>query len=295
MLSSMSFLIGSGNASADQRQKIETIVREFEQILAEKSSDISPRIIRAKIQGSIFILVDSNKIAIFYVPKHENRVHIDILNKNIQPSMIAKEISENFDTDDISVVIMSSAVLHENIEVKNKIFSLAADEYIKRSTQAHQASTMIDPINPIFGPNKWIKQQNLIFVIMPFAKELNQIYSEIIKPSIEEIGMVCRRADEIKGNNSIMSDIWKSICESRIVVADLTKFNPNVMYELGIAHTVGKPTLIVYQEDVEKKDFPFDLAHIRRINYNNDAKGGVRLRNELKSNLNAMIEYETGS
>jgi hypothetical protein len=52
--------------------------------------------------------------------------------------------------------------------------------------------------------------------------------------------MVVHKADELKNANFVMQDIWKSICEARIVLADLTGFNANVMYELGIAHTVGK-------------------------------------------------------
>jgi hypothetical protein len=42
-----------------------------------------------------------------------------------------------------------------------------------------------------------------------------------------------------------MRNIWKSICEARLVVADLTGGNANVFYELGIAHTVGKETILI--------------------------------------------------
>jgi len=77
----------------------------------------------------------------------------------------------------------------------------------------------------------------------------------------------------------------KSICEARIVIADLTGLNPNVMYELGIAHTVGKETMLIYQKTENTLKFPFDLAHIRRIEYENTAPGGKKLENELRETL----------
>jgi nucleoside 2-deoxyribosyltransferase len=76
---------------------------------------------------------------------------------------------------------------------------------------------------------------------------MTEFYQSKIKPSIESLGMVVHKADELKNANFVMQDIWKSICEARIVLADLTGFNANVMYELGIAHTVGKDTVIIYQ------------------------------------------------
>jgi len=88
-----------------------------------------------------------------------------------------------------------------------------------------------------------------------------------------------------------MQDIWKSICEARLIIADLTGLNPNVMYELGVAHTLGKETLIIYRQD-ENIKFPFDLAYIRRIEYENTPVGGTKLVSELKATLQAILSPE---
>lgn len=86
-----------------------------------------------------------------------------------------------------------------------------------------------------------------------------------------------------------MQDIWKSICEAKIVIADLSDFNPNVMYELGIAHTVGKDTILLHQSSTEEVKFPFDLAHIRRIEYANTQAGARILRRDLQATVNAIL------
>jgi predicted nucleotide-binding protein len=126
---------------------------------------------------------------------------------------------------------------------------------------------------------------------MPFTETLTQIYKAFVKPTIEnpEFGLICRRADDIKSNRAVIQDVWKSLCEARIVIADLTKLNPNVMYELGIAHTLGKETILIYQRGEEDK-FPFDLSHIRRIEYDNDALGGRKLEEELKATISHILE-----
>jgi len=129
---------------------------------------------------------------------------------------------------------------------------------------------------------------------MPFIKSLTEIYESLVKPAVESQGLNCRRADDFKNNRTIMEDIWKRICEARIVIADLTDFNANVMYELGIAHTLGKSVILIYQQgsDTEFK-FPFDLTHIRRIQYQDNATGGKRLERELSETLKTILSEES--
>jgi predicted nucleotide-binding protein len=125
---------------------------------------------------------------------------------------------------------------------------------------------------------------------MPFASDLTSIYTTLVKPTVEDprFGLVCRRADDIKSNKAIIQDIWKSVCEARLIIADLSGLNPNVMYELGIAHTLGKETILIYQRG-ENPKFPFDLAHIRRIEYANDAIGGMKLVDDLRATLESVL------
>lgn len=125
---------------------------------------------------------------------------------------------------------------------------------------------------------------------MPFTESLTDIYQSFVKPTVElpDFGLVCRRADDIKSNRAIIQDIWKSICEARLIIADLTGLNANVMYELGIAHTLGKETVLIYQRGHDIR-FPFDLAHIRRIEYDNTAIGGRTLEQELRATLSGIL------
>lgn len=105
---------------------------------------------------------------------------------------------------------------------------------------------------------------NLCFVLMPFGDPFDSVYREVIKPQIYETGLESLRADEVFTPGSIMEQIRSAIQQARICIADLTGRNPNVLYELGIAQTLGKPTVLLTQDTA---DIPFDLKQYRMIVY----------------------------
>jgi hypothetical protein len=147
-------------------------------------------------------------------------------------------------------------------------------------------------VSPIFGSLNHQIEEKTIFVLMPFELKLKPIYDDIVKPTVQKMGFTAKRADEIINNKSIMLDIWNSICRSRLIIADVTFLNPNVMYELGMAHTLGKEVILINQKKKKKSKFPFDIYHIRRITYDNTAIGGVALSNELGKTIEWIIRNE---
>jgi len=127
----------------------------------------------------------------------------------------------------------------------------------------------------------------LCFVVMPFGSaDLNGVYEYFVKPTIEDCGLKCERGDDIFGSNVIMDDIRRSIRRARLIVADLTERNPNVFYEVGIAHTLNKQVLLLSQA---MHDVPFDLRHLRVLVYDFSPVGCKKLERHLKDNINAML------
>ena len=79
-------------------------------------------------------------------------------------------------------------------------------------------------------------EKNRCFFIMPFAKEFDIVYGEL-KSLLGEDGYICTRVDEISGSTPIINKILTELLRAQFVIVDLTNCNPNVFYELGIAHT----------------------------------------------------------
>jgi len=105
----------------------------------------------------------------------------------------------------------------------------------------------------------------IAFVIMPFAAEFEEIYNYFIATSLNEAGFEVKRADDIESQNNILKDIVNAIKNCDIIVADLTSSNPNVYYELGLAHSINKPVILLTQD---LSEVPFDLKSYRIIEYN---------------------------
>lgn len=101
------------------------------------------------------------------------------------------------------------------------------------------------------------------FVMMPFASPLGDYYSKIYEPAIKKAGLTPIRADnDIFGTGKIIDQIWSGITSAKVLIAELTSRNPNVFYELGLAHALQKPVVLVSSNE---GDVPFDLKHIRVI------------------------------
>lgn len=130
--------------------------------------------------------------------------------------------------------------------------------------------------------------EKLCFIVMPFGNEqLNIVYEDFVKPPLENVcNLICERGDDVFGSNVIMDDITKSIEKARIVVADLTGRNPNVFYEVGIAHTLNKTVLLLAQNI---DDVPFDLRHRRVLLYEYSPRGCKRLENEISRHINSLL------
>jgi hypothetical protein len=216
--------------------------------------------------------------------------YLDLRAKEFSSQNIYHSLKWDFGFDNPFVISFPSILLDQQPYERKAALTQIAREYVKSEVQRVKKEMNIIQINPIFGPASYEIDPRLAFVLMPFRDDLTKIYQTLIKPTIEEndFGLVCRRADDIKSNRTIMQDIWKAICEARLILADVTDLNPNVMYELGIAHTLGKETIIIYQKD-EKIKFPFDLAHIRRIEYENSPVGGTTLMNDLKETIENIL------
>jgi hypothetical protein len=102
------------------------------------------------------------------------------------------------------------------------------------------------------------------FVMMPFGSWFDRYYQEIYVPAIKEAGFEPVRADELFTTGSVVEQIWEQIEKAALLLADLSGKNPNVFYELGLAHAARKPVVFAA---AQVEDVPFDLRHLRVIIY----------------------------
>lgn len=139
------------------------------------------------------------------------------------------------------------------------------------------------------------------FVIQGFGKktdytdgrvlDLDASYA-IIKEGVEAAGLQCIRADEIQHSTVIDVPMYEMLLQADVVVADLSTYNVNAAYELGVRYALRPRTTIVVAEEGFKN--PFDVGHIAIRRYKHlgediGAKEAVRFKNDLKTAIAEII------
>jgi tetratricopeptide (TPR) repeat protein len=143
------------------------------------------------------------------------------------------------------------------------------------------------------------------FVVMGFGEKvdfqtgrklnLDASYHNMIKPTVEEAGLECIRADEIVHSGIIDLPMYEQLLKADVVIADLSTYNPNAFYELGVRHALRPFSTIVIAED--KLNYPFDVNHIviRRYKHLGDDIGVGDARKfsaELKQALKVILNNQ---
>jgi len=128
--------------------------------------------------------------------------------------------------------------------------------------------------------------KGFVFVLMPFDTRFNDIYHFGIKKTCNDLNFYCERVDEQVFEGIILTRIYNQIRTADLIVADMSYMNPNVFYETGYAHALGKDVILLTQN---ASDIPFDLKHYPHIVYDNKIKF---LSSELSKKLQWFIDHK---
>lgn len=124
------------------------------------------------------------------------------------------------------------------------------------------------------------------FVVMQFSSPYNELYEDVIKKVCKEFDLTVIRADETYGPGLILADIIKQLNESRLIIAEISQSNPNVFYEVGYAHALNKPTILIAEKMTK---LPFDVSPFRTLFYENTIAGKQKIEDGLKKHISAAL------
>lgn len=161
------------------------------------------------------------------------------------------------------------------------VFGQSLDHTVTQKPEEASSDKRGVIVYPIFQGRSFPLKQDLAFTLMPFRELWSDRIWKIIQDECGKQSFQAVRADDLFGHD-IMEDIWISILQARVLIADITNRNPNVFYELGIAHTIGKRVILLTQN---VQDIPFDLNRYRHIIYQDNADGYEKLVKGLKNML----------
>lgn len=142
----------------------------------------------------------------------------------------------------------------------------------------------------------------ICFVIMGYGKktdptlgktfDLDVTYNNIIRPAVENAGFKCVRGDEVLESGIIDKSMYALLIHSDLVIADITTFNPNAIYELGIRHAAKPFSTIIMKE--KEGNIPFDINHNKTFTYSHMGEdiGITESERCIKALTNLIIEID---
>ena len=90
---------------------------------------------------------------------------------------------------------------------------------------------------------------NTAFVVIPFKEDWSDDVTDGIKEVCKAKGIEAKRADDLfDTQQTVTEDIMKGICQAELVIVDITVYNPNVFYELGVADALEKNIILLHQK-----------------------------------------------
>ena len=148
------------------------------------------------------------------------------------------------------------------------------------------SSTGAVVVKPVFGRPAKPEQPAEVFVLMPFKTELKNVYENHIKALCLKLGVRVTRADESYTTKPFINKVWDGIFAADLVIADCTDKHANVFYEIGLAHVIGKPVVLITRSH---EDIPSDIRHLDYILYKYDPEGVNALLERLSEVVQRIL------
>ena len=223
--------------------------------------------------------------------EHENlpnRDLIKVITSLVNPDyfLFNEKLDHKKAVEDVNKSLKTSKLILKEKSDGQFLITTLTGEFISTEINEVDAIQQITFTPSVFKIPKKPTNSKLISVMMPFSTAYRGTY-EAIKKVADYMELECLRADDIWENSTFIQDIFDLIFCSRIVIVDFSERNPNVMYETGIAHTLGKVVIPITQSI---NDIPSDLGHHRALKYLPNDEGYRNLSNELYKRIKKIMD-----
>lgn len=235
---------------------------------------------------SVLIELNSKVAKLDFLPSEEM---IKVIESLLHPDhFVGTGKADHQKAIEAMIEVLRSHELEVAVNPKTKVSSLRSTtgSFISTAVDRKKVEKVITFAPTVFSLPEMELQEKLVAVMMPFAAEFDTV-CDSIKEACSENGLFSYRADDIWSNSAIMQDIFDLIFSSRIVIVDYTGRNSNVLYETGIAHTLGKTVIPITQS---LDDIPFDLKPHRALKYLPNKEGLHELSKSLSKRIKTILE-----
>jgi len=279
--------IRGGDMPDELQAEIDQLLDQFLGIVDAISLDrhLQRGIARSLLPCSIIAMLDSKNLFVVAQFQTEGRISTYLYHpdKTYQPRNVVNAAMVEFRFQDPFLIQFPSELLKVSPEQRKAALEKIASDHIDSEFMRFVGFLNQLRTRPIFGPAQGSVDYQMIYVLSPAG---DQNYDAVSR-AVESIGLEPYRSRDIRAGRSEVKEMWQSINDARIVVADLTGADPTVMYGLGIAHTVGKDTVLIHPAGSE---YLVDIPRTQILKYQAGDEGEIKLESDLSELLRSMTE-----
>jgi hypothetical protein len=290
--------IKGGDMPSDLIEKVDGLLDQFMGIVDHlvEERKIQRGVVRSTNPSSIVAVLD--KATLYILAQHHagslSTMYTYHPDKQISEQKALSSARWEFGYEDPYMIVFPAVILEESDRARRDILRVIALAHVEAEVERAINLMSMMQIRPLFGHASYIVDDRTASVLLPLTDEGDDLYDGGVKPALEGAGLIPRRALDFGEDEDELKAIWRDICRSRMVVADLTDSDPTVMYELGIAHAVGKEALILCQRG-RCHPFPKKLIHANLLEYDPGEEGLKKLKTEMVEVLRRMTNPVMGS
>ncbi|MCX6672221.1 MAG: hypothetical protein NTY37_00365 [Methanothrix sp.] len=279
----------SGEMEAELSAKVDKLIDEFMAIVdaATMERHLQRGIARSQLPCSMVAILDKNSLSILAQFRLENRIASYFYRPDIAllPQQAANSAQWEFGFEDAFIIQFPANLIEQNTQERHEAMQKVAIEHIDSEFLRLENMLSLMRTRPIFGRAAQSVGARTLFLLLPQGANLRGNELAILNASRAN-NLATVEAEDIRCGRSAVREMWHSLNHAAVIIADLTGTDGGVMYGLGIAHTLGKETILIHPQGSK---YLTDIPRTYGIEYEDSDAGRAKLEEQLSLLLCTML------
>ena len=279
----------SGDMEAELSAKVDKLIDEFMAIVdaATEQRHLQRGIARSQLPCSTVFILDRQSLSILATFRLENRTASYFYRPEIalMPQQAANIAQWEFGFEDAFIIQLPASLIEQSAGDRHEAMQKAAYEHIDSEFLRLAKMLSLMRTRPIFGQAGEPVGSRTLLLLLPQDEGLRGNESAILNASRTN-NLPIVEAEDIRSGRSAVRELWHLLNHAAVIVADLTGPDGGVMYGLGIAHTLGKETILIHPQGSK---YLTDIPRTYRIEYEDSDAGRAKLEEQLSRMLGSML------
>lgn len=279
----------SGEMEAELSAKVDKLIDEFMEIVDATTEErhLQRGIARSQLPCSMVAILDKESLFILASFRLENRTASYFYRPDIAltPQQAANSAQWEFGFEDAFIIQFPAELVEQSAQERHMALQKVASEHITSEFQRLEQMLSLMRTRPIFGKAVSPVGARTLFLLLPQEANLRGNEKAILNASRAK-NLPIVEAEDIRSGRSAVREMWYSLNHAAVIIADLTGPDAGVMYGLGIAHTLGKETILIHPQGSK---YLTDIPRTYRIEYEDSDAGRAELEEQLSQMLGTML------